>query len=409
MSPRTKLLLALSTFAVSATAASLARLGAPFPWIAAAWAIVAVAAALLPRDGRRRLAWANVAAALLAFGLAEAFLSIQRAPDPDEGIRMSGTYVTPGFYFRSDDDLGYAPRAGVQVTARKLVHGRKLYDVVYTIGGNGLRVSPPERAPVSSCVIFFGDSFAFGEGLNDDEALPYRVGELGGGAYRVYNFGFHGYGPHQMLSALERGLADRTIDCAGLPVHVIYEAIPDHVLRASGGYPWDQHGPRYVLGPGGVTLAGHFDDGGPIRKRLRAWLGASEIYARVFGPERGPGKVDVERFLAIVAQSKRTIEARWRGATFTTILWLDLQDPRTGQLKTTLRDGLRARGVDVRTADAILPGYFDHIPRYHMVDDGHPNAYANDLVARYVARAILPGAAATDDRFTQETRCGATR
>ena len=45
-------------------------------------------------------------------------------------------------------------------------------------------------------MIIFGDSFTFGEGLNCVQMMPYRVGEIGGGRFEVYNFGFQGYGPH---------------------------------------------------------------------------------------------------------------------------------------------------------------------------------------------------------------------
>jgi hypothetical protein len=56
----------------------------------------------------------------------------------------------------------------------------------------------------------FGCSFTFREGVEDREAMPYLVGELS--KYIVYNFGFHGYGAHQMLSALEYGIVDRIVD-----------------------------------------------------------------------------------------------------------------------------------------------------------------------------------------------------
>ena len=77
----------------------------------------------------------------------------------------------------------------------------------YTIGPNGLRVSPPyEEVADVPCALFFGGSFTFGTGVEDDEALPYVAGILSEGKYRVYNFGYRGYGPHQMLAALESGL-----------------------------------------------------------------------------------------------------------------------------------------------------------------------------------------------------------
>ena len=89
--------------------------------------------------------------------------------------------------------------------------------------------------------------------------MPYLVGERSGNRFRVYNFGFHGYGPHQMLAALTGGRVQDTVDCQ--PTHVVYQAIVPHVERVSGLATWDRHGPRYVeTQDGGVRLAGRFDD-----------------------------------------------------------------------------------------------------------------------------------------------------
>lgn len=76
---------------------------------------------------------------------------------------------------------------------------------------------------MSGCVLFFDDSLTFGEGVNDNQTMPYRVGMRSAGALRVYNFAFHGYGPHQMLAQIELGVVRDTIDC--LPDHAIYQAI----------------------------------------------------------------------------------------------------------------------------------------------------------------------------------------
>ena len=81
---------------------------------------------------------------------------------------MEGTIVEG--YTHPDDMLGYAPDPGKRVTARKLHGNTALYDVTYTIGTDGLRVTPSAPGtPVARCVIFFGDSVTFGEGVNDDE------------------------------------------------------------------------------------------------------------------------------------------------------------------------------------------------------------------------------------------------
>lgn len=44
--------------------------------------------------------------------------------------------------------------------------------------------------------------------VNDNETAAYQVGEMSSGNYRIFNFGFKGYGPHQMLSAIEHSLVE---------------------------------------------------------------------------------------------------------------------------------------------------------------------------------------------------------
>src|SRR5207247_10000624 len=127
-------------------------------------------------------------------------------------------------FTHADDTLRYAPDANRRVTARKLYRDQVLYDVTYTIGPDGLRVAPPAYdVAVGGCVVFFGDSVSFGEGVNDDQTFPYLVGLKTEGRYRIYNFAFSGYGPHQMLAALQAGRVARIVLCRS--TRVIYLTI----------------------------------------------------------------------------------------------------------------------------------------------------------------------------------------
>ena len=123
-----------------------------------------------------------------------------------------------------------------KVLSRELVFENKLlYQVKYTIDDHGLRIASPSvntEKRQSNCLLFFGDSFTFGEGVKDDETMPYRVSEKTKRRYHAYNFAFLGYGPHQMLAQLQEGLVDAAIECK--PAVAIYQALPDHVSRAAG-------------------------------------------------------------------------------------------------------------------------------------------------------------------------------
>src|SRR5258708_15431504 len=94
-------------------------------------------------------------------------------------------------YLQQDADLGFAPPPGRTVRALRRRHGRVVYDVLYTIGSDGLRATPGNpRAPA---FLFFGDSCAFGEGVEDDETTPVAFARALAVPGNVRNLGFHGY------------------------------------------------------------------------------------------------------------------------------------------------------------------------------------------------------------------------
>ena len=107
-----------------------------------------------------------------------------------------------------------------------------VYDVNYTTDEFSRRITPwSSRGPVDKFALFFGCSFMFGQGVMDNETLPYYVGELTS-RYRPYNYGGIGYGPQQMLAKFqERTLPREVSERQGV---LIYLLIGDHVNRAIG-------------------------------------------------------------------------------------------------------------------------------------------------------------------------------
>jgi hypothetical protein len=141
--------------------------------------------------------------------------------------------------------LGYGPAPGKSVRAWKTVGHDVIYDVTYTIDDSGFRLTPRPATPVGieRTIAFLGGSYAFGEGLNDDETLPFYFARTQDFRHSVLNLGFSGYGPHQMLRILELGLLDDSI--TGSLDAAIFVAKANHVYRAAGQSWWDPFGPKY--------------------------------------------------------------------------------------------------------------------------------------------------------------------
>lgn len=120
--------------------------------------------------------------------------------------RWNAASYEPGHGYRRGA-FGQAPQPGIQVHSVRQHDGTAVYDAIYTYDSDGLRITPrPDPDSPEACVLFFGDSFILGEGVQDHESIPARVEELSGGRVTAFNFGFHGYGPQSDQDGLLRSM-----------------------------------------------------------------------------------------------------------------------------------------------------------------------------------------------------------
>ena len=380
-------------------AAAISLLSLKYFPISYLWIFLACAMALFvtaAMDKARRALWANVACISIGLAIFEYYLWTSGQQGFIARRVFEGNFMER--LFAPHDELGWAPQAGTVVTQKLSFEGEVLYDATYTIGPDALRVSSPSTNGHGSspgCILFFGDSFTFGQGLADHQTLPFRVQEQAMQRYRTYNFGVNGYGAHQMLSALQHGLVEDAVQCDRTQVsHVIYQGITDHVSR-SAGHDWRKaRGPRYVLTrDSGVILDGDLEDYGDDRSAIQ-FIG-SQIYKSMIYRSGVQGKYvrkynrdELGLYLGIINEARRVVLADYPDAEFH-VLWWDQGDVDNKAVS----DGLRQRGITVHLMSDILPNYQPDDPNeiYRLHErDGHPNALANELIARYVVERILP-------------------
>ena len=80
--------------------------------------------------------------------------------------------------------------------------GALVYEATYNFDENGIRYTPSNNIIGKKYSLFFGDSQTFGEGLNDDETLPFLF-QKHSGNFNSFNFGFPGACPTNMLGWLK--------------------------------------------------------------------------------------------------------------------------------------------------------------------------------------------------------------
>lgn len=256
------------------------------------------------------------------------------------------------------------------------------------------RRPPWRKDDLAGAVLFFGCSFTFGEGLQDNETLPYQVGAQSGGRYHTFNLAFEAYGPNQMLAQIEHGMVQRVVDTA--PQYAIYVAIPAHVWRVAGRVAWGGHGPRYVLDSDGtVHQAGNFGNRKTLAERLGLTRGVGQLnksamYRMLSSGEARITDDDIRLYFAVVRRSQELLAAQYPGIRFEVILWPNQHVPQQREAYEKLRDGFRQRGVPLVLVEDILPGYnTDRSPYILGSTDHHPNALADRLLAQYILSKIV--------------------
>ena len=112
--------------------------------------------------------------------------------------------IYSGKLFDEDPNgVGYRsiPNHKVQVT--KKTPREKIYDVTYNFDEFGRRKVPQKNmGQRKKYAVFLGDSNTFGEGLEDNQTLPYFFSFYNPN-YHSYNYAVEGNGPTNILALLE--------------------------------------------------------------------------------------------------------------------------------------------------------------------------------------------------------------
>lgn len=256
--------------------------------------------------------------------------------------------------------LVYELRPGVEATYTYLnpqVRDREYHVRVNAEGQRGSLLDPSSQKPR---VLVLGDSYAFGFGVNDDEAFPHRLGELLGGRADVLNFGVPAYDLAQEVELLRtKGLA----------------YAPDVVVLAL--HPNDFEPPVFA-------------DAGQVRWVLRSHLYAAWLHLRFVAQEGREAAAAAERdariargfaaFEALVAESAA------RGfdlVLFQTSCWSGDDDAEIARLfREAQQRGLPSLAMD--------PAFCAELEQSSIADDGHPTAEGHLLLARRLLPVVEP-------------------
>lgn len=291
-------------------------------------------------------------------------------------------------YRASDHLLGYIPRKDKQ-SFEQLIDGNNIiFNVKYTINKKGIRISPHDindgfKNKDFINVLFFGCSFTYGEGLNDNETFPWQIEEMSNFRYKTYNFGFHGYGPNQMLRMLEINFIDEIVDTNNTTL-AFFLLGNFHLDRVSGKYPaiaWCGDSPRYVVDKKEIVkYKGKFFLGMlkylAINKIAEKSSIAHHLERILYNWKRT--KKDSDLLLGILKKSKIILKEKYNTELYV-IIWNDKSFKKFDEWI----DPLNNMGIPVILMTGIIPDLNENQEKY-ILADGHPNKLSNNLIANYL-------------------------
>ena len=280
--------------------------------------------------------------------------------------------IRPAGYSVSRPELGWGPEArGVLHQTKLEAKTRKIiFDVDYTIDARRNRaVLSAAEGPT---VAFFGDSMTFGTGLNDAETLPQAFADATERRFQVQNLAFPGYGPQQMLRALEIGLYDPVLKNSGL---FVYQTAAWHAERAACVSAFVLRAPRYVLVDGQPAYQGTcFGNWLPALGQLIANTSLFRVF--VSRTLRGVAREDIDLDIAMMIRAGKLAREKYGVALAILYLpagrgYLERSGYDEAQIMRKLRDG----GLIVIDA-ALKREDFPEQP-LAIPGDGHPTGVAN--------------------------------
>ena len=305
------------------------------------------------------------------------YLLIQQRPKEPSKV-YEGDYLTSGAFYQHDADLGTSLVPNSDVECRMLVDGKTVWDVRYGTDEFGRRRTiHPDGVEPSKFAIFFGCSFLFGEGANDEQTIPSQFSVIAP-EYRSYNYGVPGYGTQHMLAILESGrvqnqLKEKTGRAFYLYLEDVHEARVVGEMEIVNSFGVDF--PYYHFDETSkIVRAGQFSTGRSTTNGLYHLLGKSQTvrYLGLNFPKRSENHY--RQTAAIIAKSREEFLRQFPGAEFQVVVFPEKN--ARGRLLPYLSE-LGVKVIDLREL-------FDPTsPEFSFHGDGHPTPAANRaLVAK---------------------------
>ncbi len=279
-------------------------------------------------------------------------------------------------------DIGLQTRPNVYAANLTDPSGRAIYDVIYTIGADGFRVTPrPVDDPLTR-INLFGGSFTFGQGVEDEETVAAVLAEALS-ATEVRNFGQPGYGVHQAVAILESGR-----DTAG-EINILLTS-GNHVRRSDCSSRMAVSTPRYVRLPDGKVMRDGFCSN-RVKTLLDQVLSRWLFYQWILASVTTAWELDADAWSLYAALVNRFIAISQERGQVAIVAQLPDYGAETRFAwkrfaSTLLKDGHLVVDISLADAQGVLADKYVLDRRFDL----HPSAEANRVRGLILAEYVRP-------------------
>jgi hypothetical protein len=315
--------------------------------------------------------WVNpllmIGSAFLALSIAE-LISGTSLVDPANAMYFKSDHYEK--YDGREFPFGKVPVAG-SFSIDKRTKDEIIYQAVYTFGNDGFRVTPMQEGLHSAPRInFFGGSYMFGEGLNDDETFAYYTTQVLQNVGSK-NYGMHGWGVHNALAILEH------LDVGG-EVNVLLTA-PWHASRSSCVNAWTGYHPKYQLDQAGKVERSGVCRDDHERRLFYGFLSQSSLYSVLrsrFSPTEKVTREMLNLYFGLIAEIKARSE---KNGQVLVVGYINISDWFFSDGASNSDAVSRYSEIADFAVDLTLTDEENKLPRRYRLHelDWHPSAEAN--------------------------------
>ena len=299
----------------------------------------------------------------------------------------NGTLDRP-FYETSMSMRNLNNRRNKKIRSYKMIKDtdEKIYDVVYTFNSLGHRLVKNQEKKINPkyAVSLFGCSFTFGEGLQDGLDYPSLLAGKLGNSWKVYNYGYMGYGPNSTLQQImeQQDYFDDQKEDADI---FFWYYITDHLSRYfcplecyNKDRYWATKMPDISVKNGAMEYHGSFLQSPYFYRKLGQLYNTLKINQHIDLPAVSLTTEQIKEFAAAVDH----IAQQLKNKPLKKILLIHSFDEYTADLASSFTD----LGFDIINLDSVMKDI--PLEKRELALDHHPNQLANWYVSEILKKYL---------------------